>query len=348
MAEQNHQTVALLEEDEPLLQDPGISRFVLFPIEHQDIWDMYKKHKAQFWVAEEVDLSKDRHDWDTKMSDAERNLVEHILAFFAPSDGIVGENLVANFAVEVKIPEARCFYFFQAAMENIHSEMYSLLIDTLIVDPTKRSQLFAAFDTMPGVQRKMQWATRWTEREASFVERLFAFAVVEGVFFSGSFAVFFWLKKKGLLPGVTFSNELISRDEGLHCDFACLLYNNYIVHKLSEERILEIITSAVEAEKEFFKFALETPFGEMNFVNMAKYIEFCADRILKELGYGAHYEANNPFDFMERISIEGKTNFFEKRVGEYRQSKVGTKDMVAKEQSLPSGRLCFDEDDEDF
>ena len=283
---------------------------------------MYKKAEASFWTAEEIDLATDLKDWEN-LNDNERHFVSHILAFFAASDGIVNENLAANFATEIQIPEARCFYGFQIAVENIHSETYSLLIDTYVRSPTQRSHLLNAIETVSCVQKKADWALKWCEREnASFAERCIAFAAVEGIFFSGSFCAIFWLKKRGLMPGLCFSNELISRDEGLHCDFACLLYKK-LVNQLTEERILEIVTNAVEIEKEFISDALPVELIGMNSSLMCKYIEFCADRLLIALGTSKYYNVSNPFEWMEMISLQGKTNFFEKRVGEYSKSGVG-------------------------
>lgn len=306
---------------EPMLQEnPG--RFVLFPIQNPEVWRMYKQAEASFWTAEEIDLASDLGDWE-RLNENERHFVSHILAFFAASDGIVNENLAANFATEIQIPEARCFYGFQIAVENIHSETYSLLIDTYVRDPTEKNHLLNAIETVPCVQKKAEWALQWCEREnASFAERCVAFAAVEGIFFSGSFCAIFWLKKRGLMPGLCFSNELISRDEGLHCDFACLLYNQ-LLNKLTEDRILEIITNAVEIEKEFISDALPVELIGMNSGLMRQYIEFCADRLLVALECDKYYNAVNPFEWMEMISLQGKTNFFEKRVGEYAKSGVG-------------------------
>lgn len=295
-------------------------RFVLLPIQHKEIWEMYKKAQASFWTAEEIDLSQDLVDW-AKLNENEKHFVSHILAFFAASDGIVNENLALRFSSEVQIPEARCFYGFQIAIENIHSETYSLLIDTYIRNAQEKEHLFNAIETVPCVKKKAEWALRWISSETSFAERLVAFAAVEGIFFSGSFCSIFWLKKRGLMPGLTFSNELISRDEGLHCDFACLLYS-MIENKPSDETILRIITDAVAIEKEFITEALPVDLIGMNAKMMAQYIEFVADRLLKALGYSAVYNASNPFDWMELISLEGKTNFFEKRVGDYQKSGV--------------------------
>ena len=283
---------------------------------------MYKKAEASFWTAEEIDLGYDMKDWET-LSNNERHFISHILAFFAASDGIVNENLSGNFATEVQSSEARCFYGFQIAVENIHSETYSLLIDTYIKDQTEKSHLLNAIETVPCVQKKANWALQWCDaNNASFAERMIAFAAVEGIFFSGSFCAIFWLKKRGLMPGLSFSNELISRDEGLHCDFACLLYSK-LVNKLPESRIVEIITNAVEIEKEFVVDALPVELIGMNSTLMCEYIEFCADRLLGALGCAKYYKAVNPFEWMEMISLQGKTNFFEKRVGEYSKSGVG-------------------------
>jgi len=283
---------------------------------------MYKKAEACFWTAEEIDLAADLGDWDSLTSN-ERHFISHVLAFFAASDGIVNENLAGNFATEVQSPEARCFYGFQIAVENIHSETYSLLIDTYIRDQKEKDRLLNAIETVDCVSKKAKWALRWCEREnASFAERCIAFAAVEGIFFSGSFCAIFWLKKRGLMPGLCFSNELISRDEGLHCDFACLLYSK-LVNKLPDERIADIITEAVEIEKEFIVDALPVELIGMNSNLMCRYIEFCADRLLVALGCSRHYNVANPFEWMEMISLQGKTNFFEKRVGEYAKSGVG-------------------------
>ena len=305
--------------DEPLLQEVK-NRFVLFPIKHNDIWEMYKQSEASFWTAEEIDLQQDLNDWE-KLNDGERHFISHVLAFFAASDGIVNENLVINFMAEVQIPEAKCFYGFQVMMENIHSETYSLLIDTYIKDPIEKDKLFNALETVPCVGKKGEWALRWIESD-NFAERLIAFAAVEGIFFSGSFCSIFWLKKRGLMPGLSFSNELISRDEGMHCDFACLLYTKYLKNKLSEERILEIITDAVTIEQDFVTDAIPVKLIGMNAALMNQYIEFVADRLLVSLGCSKHYNSSNPFDFMEMISLQGKTNFFEKRVSEYQKAGV--------------------------
>ncbi len=311
----NHQDEILLRQDKG-----DSSRFVLFPIQYTDIWEMYKKAEASFWTAEEIDLSADLSDWQ-KLNDGERHFLSHVLAFFAASDGIVNENLAENFLHEVQFPEAKCFYGFQIMMENIHSETYSLLIDTLIKDSKEKDHLFNALDNVPAVKKKGEWALKWIEN-GTFIERLLAFAAVEGIFFSGSFCSIFWMKKRGLMPGLSFSNELISRDEGLHCDFACLLYTKYIKNKLPEDKVKEIILDAVEIEKEFITDALPVDLIGMNSKLMSQYIEFVADRLLLELGCSKAFNASNPFDFMDMISLQGKTNFFEKRVAEYQKAGV--------------------------
>ena len=305
---------------EPILQRNN-ERFVLFPIVHDDIWSFYKRAEASFWTAEEIDLSPDLIDWENKLNDDERYFVKHVLAFFAASDGIVNENLAENFLSEVQYTEAKFFYGFQIAMENVHSETYSLLIDTYIKDSKDKNYLFNAIETLDCVKKKADWALRWIE-QGSFAERLVAFAAVEGIFFSGSFCSIFWLKKRGLMPGLAFSNELISRDEGLHCDFACLLYNDHLINKLPKEQVQEIIMDAVRIEKEFVTDAIPVKLIGMNSELMGQYIEFVADRLLLELGNEKVYNTTNPFDFMDMISIQGKTNFFEKRVGEYQKAGV--------------------------
>jgi ribonucleoside-diphosphate reductase beta chain len=305
---------------EPILEKNN-SRFVLFPIVHDDIWSFYKRAEASFWTAEEIDLSPDLIDWENKLTEDERYFIKHVLAFFAASDGIVNENLAEHFLSEVQYTEAKFFYGFQVAMENVHSETYSLLIDTYIQSTADKAHLFNAIDTLDCVKRKADWALRWIDK-GSFAERLVAFAAVEGIFFSGSFCSIFWLKKRGLMPGLSFSNELISRDEGLHCDFACLLYNNHLENKLSKEQVKEIIMDAVAIEKEFVTDAIPVRLIGMNSDLMGQYIEFVADRLLMELGNEKVYNTANPFDFMDMISIQGKTNFFEKRVGEYQKAGV--------------------------
>lgn len=306
--------------NEPLLTD-NPNRFVLFPIEHDDIWSFYKKTEASFWTAEEIDLHQDLSDWTNKLNDDERFFIKHVLAFFAASDGIVNENLAENMVNEVQYTEAKFFYGFQIMMENIHSETYSLLIDTYIKDREEKDYLFNAIEHMECVKTKADWALRWID-EGSFAERLIAFAAVEGIFFSGSFCSIFWLKKRGLMPGLTFSNELISRDEGMHCDFACLLYNEHIQNKLPKETIHKIITDAVEIEKEFVSDALPVRLIGMNSEMMCQYIEFVADRLLASLGNDKVYNVENPFPWMDMISLQGKTNFFEKRVGDYQKAGV--------------------------
>ncbi len=306
---------------EPILQE-NKDRFVLFPITHPKIWELYKKAEASFWTAEEIDLSCDLPHWNNKLNSDEQHFIKHVLAFFAASDGIVNENLAVNFMSEVQYPEARCFYGFQIMIENIHSEAYSLLIDTYIKDPEEKNRLFHAMDTLPCVYKKAQWALKWIS-EGSFAERLIAFAAVEGIFFSGSFCSIFWLKKRGLMPGLSFANELISRDEGLHCDFACLLYSQ-LQHKLAPEVVQKIIADAVTIEHEFVSDALPVRLIGMNADLMCQYIEFVADRLLTSLGVPKIYQTANPFDFMELISMSGKTNFFERRVSEYQKAGVMT------------------------
>jgi ribonucleoside-diphosphate reductase beta chain len=302
-----------------LKENPG--RFVLFPIEHHDIWRLYKQQEACFWTAEEIDLAQDIYDWENKLNEDEQHFVKHVLAFFAASDGIVNENLAMNFVNEVQYTEAKMFYGFQIMMENIHSETYSLLIDTYIKDKQEQNKLFNAIETVPAIKKKAEWAIKWINSK-SFVERLLAFAAVEGIFFSGSFCSIFWLKKRGLMPGLTFSNELISRDEGMHCDFACHLFNNHIENKISEKKIKEIICGALEIEKEFILEALPVKLIGMNSDLMSQYLEFVTDRLLVSLNCSKVYNSENPFDFMQNIALQGKTNFFEKRVAEYQKAGV--------------------------
>lgn len=310
---------------EPILTE-NPNRFVLFPIEHDDIWQFYKLNEACFWTAEEIDLSADLNDWNNKLNDNERHFIKHVLAFFAASDGIVNENLAENFVNEVQYTEAKFFYGFQIMMENIHSETYSLLIDTYIKDNKEKDYLFNAIENMDCVKKKADWALRWID-EGNFAERIVAFAAVEGIFFSGSFCSIFWLKKRGLMPGLSFSNELISRDEGMHCDFACLLYNDHIKYKLDPEVVKTIIMDAVEIEKEFVSDSLPVNLIGMNSEMMCQYIEFVADRLLVALQQPKIWNAENPFPWMDMISLQGKTNFFEKRVGDYQKSGV----MASKE-----------------
>ena len=322
-------------QDEPILRE-NKDRFVLFPIEHHDIWQWYKKEEASFWTAEEIDLHPDITDWNTKLNDDERHFIKHVLAFFAASDGIVNENLAENFVNEVQYTEAKFFYGFQIMMENIHSETYSLLIDTYIKDPEDRDRLFHAIENFDAIKKKADWAIRWIESD-SFAERLIAFAAVEGIFFSGSFCSIFWLKKRGIMPGLTFSNELISRDEGLHCDFAVHLHNNHLVNKVPKNRIKQIITEALDIEREFITEALPVNLIGMNSKLMTQYLEFVADRLLVELNCAKVYGSENPFDFMDMISLQGKTNFFEKRVAEYQKAGVMS-------QSAEDNKISFDAD----
>ncbi len=323
-------------QEEPILIE-NKDRFVLFPIRQHDIWKFYKQAEASFWTAEEIDLGQDLKDWEN-LNDGERHFIKHVLAFFAASDGIVNENLAEHFVAEVQYTEAKFFYGFQIAIENIHSETYSLLIDTYVKDPKEKDSLFHAIDTMDCVKKKAEWALRWIDK-GNFAERLIAFAAVEGIFFSGSFCSIFWLKKRGLMPGLSFSNELISRDEGLHCDFACHIYTRHVVNKLPEQTVIDVIKDAVEIEKEFVTDALPVNLIGMNAELMRQYIEFVADRLLNELIGKKIYGATNPFDFMDMISLKGKTNFFEKRVAEYQ--KAGVLNSAEKESSQ---KFSLDED----
>ncbi|KAI4317735.1 hypothetical protein L6164_025582 [Bauhinia variegata] len=306
-------------EEEPILMEQT-QRFCMFPIRYKQLWEMYKKAEASFWTAEEVDLSHDVQHWET-LSDSEKHFITHVLAFFAASDGIVLENLAARFLNDVQIPEARAFYGFQIAMENIHSEMYSLLLETYIKDSREKHRLFNAIENLPCVAKKAEWALNWINSSDSFAERLVAFACIEGIFFSGSFCAIFWLKKRGLMPGLTFSNELISRDEGLHCDFACLLYS-LLQRQLDSERVNSIVQKAVDIEIQFVCESLPCDLIGMNSTLMSQYIKFVADRLLVALGYQRNYNVENPFDWMEFISLQGKTNFFERRVGDYQKASV--------------------------
>ena len=320
---------------EPILQE-NKDRFVIFPIKHQDIWEWYKKQEACIWTAEEIDLHTDLNDWNNKLSADEKYFIKHILAFFAASDGIVNENLAENFVSEVQYPEAKFFYGFQLMMENIHSETYSLLIDTYVKDEAEKHQLFHAIETFPAIKEKAEWALKWIE-SPSFAERLIAFAAVEGIFFSGSFCSIYWLKKRGLMPGLTFSNELISRDEGMHCDFAVHLHTHHIVNKVPKARITEILTNALDIERKFITESLPVSLIGMNATLMTQYLEFVTDRLLVELGCDRVYNSSNPFDFMDMISLQGKTNFFEKRVGEYQKAGVMNSDSEA-------SKISFDAD----
>ena len=324
-----------MSQTEPILQE-NKNRFVIFPIKHQDIWEFYKSMEASFWTAEEIDLSQDLNDWNNKLSDDERYFIKHILAFFAASDGIVNENLAENFVNEVQYAEAKFFYGFQIMMENIHSETYSLLIDTYVKDEGEKADLFNALDVFPAIRKKADWALKWIESD-SFAERLIAFAAVEGIFFSGAFCSIYWLKKRGLMPGLTFSNELISRDEGVHCDFAVHLHNHHLVNKVPKERIRSIIVDALNIEREFITESLPVSLIGMNATLMTQYLEFVADRLLVELGCDREYNVSNPFDFMDMISLQGKTNFFEKKVAEYQKAGV-------KVSEGDSQKISFDAD----
>ena len=320
---------------EPILQE-NKNRFVIFPIKHHDIWEWYKKMEASFWTAEEIDLSQDLNDWNNKLNNDEKYFIKHILAFFAASDGIVNENLAENFVNEVQYAEAKFFYGFQIMMENIHSETYSLLIDTYVKDEAEKNELFNALEVFPAIKKKADWALKWIDSD-SFAERLIAFAAVEGIFFSGAFCSIYWLKKRGLMPGLTFSNELISRDEGVHCDFAVHLHNHHLVNKVPKSRIREIIIDALKIEREFITESLPVSLIGMNAGLMTQYLEFVADRLLVELGCDREYNTANPFDFMDMISSQGKTNFFEKKVAEYQKAGVMNTDSEAQ-------KITFDAD----
>ncbi len=320
---------------EPILQE-NKNRFVIFPIKHHDIWEFYKSMEASFWTAEEIDLSQDLNDWNNKLNADEKYFIKHILAFFAASDGIVNENLAENFVNEVQYAEAKFFYGFQIMMENIHSETYSLLIDTYVKDEAEKDDLFNALEVFPAIKKKADWALKWIESD-SFAERLIAFAAVEGIFFSGAFCSIYWLKKRGLMPGLTFSNELISRDEGVHCDFAVHLHNHHLINKVSKTRIREIIVDALNIEREFITESLPVSLIGMNAGLMTQYLEFVADRLLVELGCEREYNTSNPFDFMDMISLQGKTNFFEKKVAEYQKAGVMNTDSDAQ-------KITFDAD----
>ena len=321
---------------EPILEK-NEGRFVIFPIQHHDIWEWYKKSEASFWTAEEIDLHQDLTDWTSKLNDDERYFIKHILAFFAASDGIVNENLAENFVNEVQYSEAKFFYGFQIMMENIHSETYSLLIDTYVKDDAEKDQLFNAIENFPAIKKKADWALKWID-SPSFAERLIAFAAVEGIIFSGAFCSIFWLKKRGIMPGLTFSNELISRDEGVHCDFAVHLHNHHLVNKVPKDRIRSIIVDALNIEREFITESLPASLIGMNSNLMTQYLEFVTDRLLVELGCEKEFNTKNPFDFMDMISLQGKTNFFEKRVAEYQ--KAGVANTTDKE----ANKISFDAD----
>lgn len=323
---------------EPILQE-NKNRFVIFPIKHQDIWEFYKSMEASFWTAEEIDLSQDLNDWNNKLNHDEKYFIKHILAFFAASDGIVNENLAENFVNEVQYAEAKFFYGFQIMMENIHSETYSLLIDTYVKDEAEKADLFNALEVFPAIKKKADWALQWIDSD-SFAERLIAFAAVEGIFFSGAFCSIYWLKKRGLMPGLTFSNELISRDEGVHCDFAVHLHNHHLVNKVPKERIRTIIVDALTIEREFITESLPVSLIGMNAGLMTQYLEFVTDRLLVELGCEREYNTPNPFDFMDMISLQGKTNFFEKKVAEYQKAGV----MNSGSGTADAQKISFDAD----
>ncbi len=322
---------------EPILEE-NKNRFVIFPIVHHDLWEWYKKCEACFWTAEEIDLHQDLTDWNEKLSEDERYFIKHILAFFAASDGIVNENLAENFVNEVQYSEAKFFYGFPIMMANIHSETYSLLLDTYVKDEKEKNRLFQAIENFPAIKKKADWALKWIE-SPSFAERLIAFAAVEGIFFSGAFCSIFWLKKRGLMPGLTFSNELISRDEGMHCDYAVHLHNHHLVNKVPRARITEIIVDALNIEREFITESLPVSLIGMNAKLMTQYLEFVTDRLLVELGCEKVYNVGNPFDFMDMISLQGKTNFFEKRVSEYQKAGV-----LNKEKDTDTQKISFDAD----
>jgi len=324
-------------QQEPILQSDK-NRYVIFPIQHTDIWEWYKKQEASFWTAEEIDLHQDVIDWENRLNDKEKYFIKHILAFFAASDGIVNENLAENFVNEVQYSEAKFFYGFQIMMENIHSEMYSMLIDTLIKDDVEKDKLFHALENFPAIAKKADWAIKWIE-SPSFAERLIAFAAVEGIFFSGAFCSIFWLKKRGLMPGLATSNEFISRDEGLHRDFACHLHNQHLINKVPKERIRQIIVEALDIEREFITESLPVDLIGMNSKLMTQYLEFVTDHLLQTLDCPKEFNTENPFDFMDMISLEGKTNFFEKRVSEYKKAGVNMNKEEAKEN-----KISFDAD----
>ena len=323
---------------EPILQE-NKNRFVIFPIKHQDIWEFYKSMEASFWTAEEIDLSQDLNDWNNKLNHDEKYFIKHILAFFAASDGIVNENLAENFVNEVQYAEAKFFYGFQIMMENIHSETYSLLIDTYVKDEAEKADLFNALEVFPAIKKKADWAIKWIDSD-SFAERLIAFAAVEGIFFSGAFCAIFWLKKRGLMPGLTFSNELISRDEGVHCDFAVHLHQHHLINKVPKDRIRTIIIDALNIEREFITESLPVSLIGMNSNLMTQYLEFVTDRLLVELGCEREYNTPNPFDFMDMISLQGKTNFFEKKVAEYQKAGV----MNSGSGTADAQKISFDAD----
>ena len=311
--------------EDPILA-PSLARFTTFPVRYSDLWDLYKKAVGSFWTVEEIDLAGDLKDWD-KLSSDEQHFIKMVLAFFAASDGIVMENIDMNFSKDVQIAEARSFYSYQGFNESIHSETYSLMIDKLVRDPEEKARLFKAIETSPAVKQKAEWALKWMGPDLPFAQRLAAFACVEGIFFSGSFCAIFWLKKRGLMPGLSFSNELISRDEGLHQEFAVTLFS-HLLDKPSQNTIVEIVRSAVEIEKMFITEALPCKLIGMDAGEMSRYIEFVADRLLVQLGCPRVWNSENPFDWMETISLEGKTNFFEKRVGDYSKHMIAEGDGI--------------------
>jgi ribonucleotide reductase beta subunit family protein with ferritin-like domain len=322
-----------MEAEEPLLKE-NPNRFVLFPIQHHKIWEKYKQAEASFWTAEEIDLTQDLKHWEGLNND-EKHFIQHVLAFFAASDGIVLENLASRFTKEIGYPEARCFYGFQLMIENIHSEVYSLLLDTYVKDVEQKNRLFNAIETIPAVTKKAAWAMKWIYNdEASFAQRLLGFACVEGIFFSGSFCAIFWLKKRGKMPGLTFSNELISRDEGLHTEFACMLYRDELKYKLSQEEAQAIVNDALIIEEEFVTSALPVELLSMNAKHMTQYIRFVADRLLLSLGYEKLYNVENPFEWMELISMQGVTNFFERKVSEYSKAGVISKGLNQAKETI--------------
>jgi len=315
-------TISKINDKNELLLQKNANRFVLFPIKYDSIYALYKKAESSFWTVNEIDLSKDLNDWE-KLMPQEQNFIKNVIGFFAGSDGIIMENLAVRFLKEIEIPEVRAFYSYQIFNEQIHSETYSLLIDTYIKDENEKKLIFNSIDSNPCIAKKADWARKWIDNtEVSFATRLLAFAIVEGVFFSGSFCAIYWIKKRGLMPGLTFSNELISKDEGMHCEFACLLYNDFIKNKLDEETVHQIFEEAVEIEKEFITESISCNMIGMNAELMKQYIEFVSDRLLSQLGYGKIWNSDNPFDFMELISLRPKSNFFEVRVGEYAKSTI--------------------------
>ncbi len=331
-------------DSEPLLNQSN-QRMVIFPIQHHNFWEMYKKMRSAFWTPEEIDFSNDLSDWN-KLNDDEQYFIENILPFFAGSDGIVNMNISLNFSKEVTIPEAKFVYDFQSMMEGIHAETYSLMIDNYIMDPVKKNELFAGIETIPCVSKKAEWAMKWikNKEDEPFAKRLIAFAIVEGIFFSGSFCAIYWLKQRGLMPGLTFSNELISRDEGMHTDFACMLYSK-IINKIDQSIVHQMFNDALEIEKEFINKSLPCRLIGMNSELMSRYLEFVADRLLVQLGYDKIYKSSNPFPFMDAINLQGKTNFFEHRVSQYQKAKLDTNQNISVvKSSLSSNTLNLSED----